>query len=277
MKKLGTIITAVLLYCWGVSAQEIICTTFPILVFTRTITQDVPGLKVDLLMPANGGCPYEYVPTAGDIKKLSRHNIVLIANGLGLDDHMVKTARKVNPRIKIIAASPARNALTKPLNGHLFASPSGGMAILENLTSELIRIAPEHRQIFERNRQNAVAKLQQLLQTAPRRHSASAVFIQHSVFAYLGREIQTQTFTIAEDGEKLTALKLARLIKLAKAQKISAIWSDSRPPSEYVKILSKECKLPVIKLETFAGGPANASLDDYIQVMQKNYQLITSY
>ena len=71
--------------------KNILCTTFPIYLFTKNITKGVKDVKVSLLIPPGTGCPHDYTITPGDMRKLAVKNLILVMNGASLDDFFLKS------------------------------------------------------------------------------------------------------------------------------------------------------------------------------------------
>ena len=77
----------------GASAAEpkvrVLATTYPVYLLTRAVAQTSPDVQVDLLIPAQTGCPHDYALTPKDMQKLSKANVVII-NGLGMESFLEK-------------------------------------------------------------------------------------------------------------------------------------------------------------------------------------------
>src|SRR4051812_23516585 len=61
--------------------QLIVCTFLPVYVFTLNVVGDTPDIAVELLVPANLGCPHDYAARSQDLKKMADADVI-IANGL---------------------------------------------------------------------------------------------------------------------------------------------------------------------------------------------------
>lgn len=73
------------LMCGTALAQtRVLATTFPVYQIVRNITQNVPDVEVQLMLPAQAGCPHDYALTPQDMSKLAQADI-LVLNGLGLE------------------------------------------------------------------------------------------------------------------------------------------------------------------------------------------------
>lgn len=83
---------------------HILATTYPVYLLARNVAQNRPGAQVDLLIPAQTGCPHDYALTPRDMQKLA-HADVLLLNGLGLDDFMQKALPNAKPGLVVVDSS----------------------------------------------------------------------------------------------------------------------------------------------------------------------------
>jgi ABC-type Zn uptake system ZnuABC Zn-binding protein ZnuA len=84
--------------------QTVLATTFPIYQIVRNITQGRDGVKVDLMLPSQLGCPHDYALTPQDMQKLAKADILVI-NGLGMEEFPGAPVKKANPNIRVIDSS----------------------------------------------------------------------------------------------------------------------------------------------------------------------------
>ena len=95
---------------WGENAPEtsarkqIICTTFPMYQITRNVAQGRDAVDVQLMLPAQLGCPHDYALTPQDMQKLTGAK-VLVVNGLGLEEFLGAPVKNANPGIVIVDSS----------------------------------------------------------------------------------------------------------------------------------------------------------------------------
>ena len=74
---------------------RVLATTYPVYLLTRAVAQTSPDVQVDLLIPAQTGCPHDYALTPKDMQKLSKANVVII-NGLGMESFLEKPLAAVS-------------------------------------------------------------------------------------------------------------------------------------------------------------------------------------
>lgn len=88
----------------GQGKLRILATTYPVYLLARNVVQSSPGAQVDLLVPAQTGCPHDYALTPKDMQKLAQADVLLL-NGLGLDDFMLKALPKAKPGLVVVDSS----------------------------------------------------------------------------------------------------------------------------------------------------------------------------
>ena len=84
--------------------HNVLVTTFPIYQIVRNVTQGRDGIRVDLMIPSQMGCPHDYALTPQDMQKLARADLLVI-NGLGMEEFLGAPVEKANPAIRIIDSS----------------------------------------------------------------------------------------------------------------------------------------------------------------------------
>ena len=181
---------------------KVLVSTFPVWQLTRNLTQGSTALDLDLLLPANLGCPHDYALTPQDMRKLAEADALLV-NGLGMEEFLGAPLAQANPKITLIDSS-AGIADLLPLdsadnhdqshahkghryprihqhrghhhhhahqhkghqhqvfNPHLFASPRMAALQANTIARELVKLAPAEKELILRNASALAARLQAL-------------------------------------------------------------------------------------------------------------------
>ncbi|UQZ89465.1 ABC transporter substrate-binding protein [Deltaproteobacteria bacterium Smac51] len=108
-----------------IASGDLLCSTFPIYLFTKNITEGRDVFKTDLLVSGAQGCPHDYAPTPAELERLSQAN-VLIINGLGLEGFLSQALKVAKPGLRIVDASGQGLSLDSrlPTGGQLAISSS---------------------------------------------------------------------------------------------------------------------------------------------------------
>jgi len=279
----------------GGSPQHILCTTFPLYQITRNLTQGRDAVQVDLLLPAQLGCPHDYALTPKDMQLLTRAE-VLVVNGLGLEEFLGAPIQKANPALHLIDSSKGVDDLIldgaegeqghdahehSGVNPHLFASPRLTAKLALYIASELALIDPDGRELYRANSQSYAAKMVQLDQemvAVGRSLVNKRIITQHGVFDYLARDLGLEVVAVVEAhaGQEPSAAEMLAIIKTAKAKKAGGIFAEPQYPAKVVTTIAKEAGIPAATLDPVATGPDDSGLDYYEKVMAKNMQTLKS-
>ena len=125
---LGCTLLATFFAVAGASAAEprvrVLATTYPVYLITRAVAQSSPDVQVDLLIPAQTGCPHDYALTPKDMQKLAKARIVVI-NGLGLEAFLQKPLAAAG-KITVIDSSAGVNTIAEDHDEDQHASQHDG-------------------------------------------------------------------------------------------------------------------------------------------------------
>ena len=102
---------------------RVLATTYPVYLITRAVTQSSPDVQVDLLIPAQTGCPHDYALTPRDMQKLAKARIVVI-NGLGLEAFLEKPLAAAG-KFTVVDSSKGVKAIVEDQDEDQHAAPGG--------------------------------------------------------------------------------------------------------------------------------------------------------
>lgn len=105
---------------------RVLATTYPVYLITRAVTQSSPDVQVDLLIPAQTGCPHDYALTPRDMQKLAKARIVVI-NGLGLEAFLEKPLAAAG-KFTVVDSSKGVKAIVEDHDEDQHAAPGGAEA-----------------------------------------------------------------------------------------------------------------------------------------------------
>ena len=293
----------------GAEIRTVGCTTYPVWLLTREITAGVPDVRTDLMIPAGTGCPHEYVLTPSDMRKLGAKNLIVVRNGLGLDDFVLRPLKKMNPEAPVIDACASLDALHSECdhehhhhshghdghpghhdhnghhrhehaNPHLFASPDTALGMVSNIAAGLCKADPDNAAVYRKNELVLGGELRRLIagmaELKPR-IAGKYIVVQHGVFDYLARALGLKIAAeIQSEGIAPSAAEMRKLVKIIREHKVAVIFTEPQYPAHTAETLAKECGVKVCQLDPLAGGPADPPRDLYLRVMRENLNRIRS-
>ena len=289
------------------SAVKIVCSTFPVWLFTRNVTADVLDDGVTLLLPANLGCPHDYVVTPTDMQVLEKAD-VLVVNGLHLDDVIVEQYRRLRPSGRLIVASESikdnghheadedqahedhsagadhDHALDEHASGseaeaHQFASPRMAARMVQRIGAALAEIDQRNAQRYIRN---ADAYARRLTDLAEELRNAAAdlpnrrIITQHSVFDLLARDVGLEIVGViqAHAGHDPSAQEVMSLVTKARSARAAAVMTEPQYPPRLGRTIAQEAGIRVGVFDPVASGPKDAPLDYYETTMRSNMRAL---
>ena len=292
---------------------RVLATTYPVYLLTRAVAQSSPDVQVDLLIPAQTGCPHDYALTPKDMQKLSQARIVVI-NGLGLEAFLEKplaSAGKITVIDSSAGISPiaedqdddhdAGHAGTDKAHGadhaaaaakgheaahehgganpHIFSSPLQAAAMVRNIGRGLAAAEP----VAAKNCPEAADAYAARLETLAQRMAAVGanaanknVVALHDGMAYLVRDAGLNLVDVIQEDEEAqpSAARLLELVKKIKESKPVVLIGEPQYSDKPVRALAAETGVPAVQLDPLASGPTNAPLDYYETVMTKNCTIL---
>jgi zinc/manganese transport system substrate-binding protein/zinc transport system substrate-binding protein len=179
---------------------RVLCSFFPIYLFTKNIVGQTPGVRVEMMLPAQAGCPHDYDLTPDDVKRIGAAD-VYVMNGAGLESFGRDQILKANPKVLIVDSSSAVSKIELAgdhdhahhdehehahehaheheeekeghshahdhhhegnVNPHFFSSPAGALAQSRTIAEELAKADPAHADQYRANLKSYESKLQDL-------------------------------------------------------------------------------------------------------------------
>lgn len=260
---------------------RILASTFPVYQFTANLCANAADVQLSLLVPAAAGCPHDLALKPADIQKLATTD-VLVINGAGLEEFLAKPLAGLEKRPQIIDAGAnvpvLDDGVSDHVNTHIFASPENARLMVANIASRLEALNPQNAEIYAKNAESYSARLEQLskrFKSIGPKAKNRGIALEHDALAYLAANAGLDIVAIFENA--LSANRLAKLELMLVAKKPALLAGDAQYPDRLLKTLAKETGIPFTQLNPCSSGPVNAGPDYYLNVMQKNLELMEKF
>lgn len=257
---------------------------YPVWLLLQEVAREVPGVRVELLLPASTGCPHDYAMTPQDRRTLARAD-VLVLNGLGLESFLGESARLkslMKPGASVVDSSLGVEKILKEGrhdNPHIFASPSMAAQMTRSMAGQLAALDPEHAALYRENGERAALRLEALAAECRKRGGclkARGIVAQHSIFRYLARDIGLTVESLIQphEGQEPSARELMDLVRLIREKNVAAVITEPQYPARAGQALAAETGIPCFSLNPVDHGPENADLAWYERALYENLDLL---
>ena len=268
----------------GTAASEakdikIVASFYPMYIMAKNVAKDVPGVSVQNLTPPLTGCLHDYTVTTNDMKKLADAQ-VFVANGAGMESFLDKIIAQ-HPNIKIMQLAEGipliKGEGNEGDNPHLWVSISNAIIQVKNLGKAMGEFDPSHKELYIKNTDNYVAKLEVLRQKmhselAP--YKGRSIITFHEAFPYFAQELDLKIAAVVErePGSEPSAKELADTIELVKKNGIPVLFSEPQYPDSAAETIAKETGAKVYVLDPAVTGPDDYNA--YINIMNDNLKVL---
>ncbi len=296
MKRLiATILCICLLLC-GCSVPQtsqedntlhILATTYPIYLFTKTLTKGVDGVEVTQLIDETVSCLHDYTLTVPDMKSIERADVVIL-NGAELESFMDDALTQTSA--VSIDCSAGMHLL--PANGHehhhheeddrhhghydphYWLSKEAGSTMLYNILQGLIRLDESNAAVYEANYSNAI----ELFPNHQPDFSGLAcryLITFHDGFQYLAHDnglILLKSIE-EEEGSTASAADIKEIVSLIHEYDIPAIFTEKNGSDSTAQAIARETGVAVYSLDMLMSGDGQ-DISAYFEALNANYAII---
>jgi ABC-type Zn uptake system ZnuABC Zn-binding protein ZnuA len=266
---------------------HILCSFFPMYLFTKNVVGDAPGVEVSLMLPASQGCPHAYDLTPADAKKIAAAD-VFVLNGAGLEEFDEKKIKAQNAKVAIIDTTKGLKLISadehdhehgpghhhdSDKNPHCFASPNLAAGQVRNIAEGLAAYDAKNAETYRKNANAYAARLEGVGKEFTNdlsKLSNKKIVTMHEVFDYLAKDCGIDIVGEIHTGTGVEAVVQRKLIDKIKAEKVPAVFKEPQFAERSADAIAKEAGVPVLLLDPVASGPDDAPLDYYEKTMRQN-------
>jgi ABC-type Zn uptake system ZnuABC Zn-binding protein ZnuA len=273
---------------------RLLTTFLPVHVFVLNVTADVPGVVIELMVPADLGCPHSYTARPVDHVKLAKAEAI-IANGLDMEPFLAGFAKN-HPDKKIITISDDCDVIQSAhdhehhghdhaehacstINGHVWVSPRQASQQVRTLAKKLGELDPSHAERYRYNGEAFVGRLAELdrqLVAASHAFAKRAIVTTHDAFDYLARDLNLKVVATLqlEHDQPPSARQMGEIIETIKRDQAAAVFYESRSSEQLARTIARDAGVPVLELNPFNATAETPSADSYERAMRSNLQIL---
>lgn len=265
----------------------VVATTSHVAHFARIVGGDM--VRVTPLLPPNVD-PHDYDLSPADLVELSGARLV-VRNGVGLEpwlDDALAAAGYAGPVVDCSEGVPLRTRGGEP-DPHIWQNPRNVKIMVRNIAAGLVRVDPDNRATYEKNRDEYLAKLDALdaqieakISTIPpdRRkflsnHDAFGYYLDRYGIEFIGAIIPSM-----DTSAELSARQIDDLVALIRASGVRAVFSENSLPADTAETIGRQAGVTVVAgegaLYADALGPEGSVGSTYIGAMTHNTDVIVA-
>ncbi len=291
MKKILCLsLVLMLLFTGTVTAegQNILCSFYPVYILAQNVLENVPGITLSCLTTPSTGCLHDYQLLTGDMRLLSRADVLLI-NGAGMETFLHSMEGQL-PSLQVVDASEGIALLCSEgehqhdhehehdsYNAHIWLSPQNAMQMVQNMADGLSALLPAHTNLIAANAANYIARLQQV--DARLNQSLSSlknrqIVTFHDSFPYFAQAYGLEIVAVVslEPEEPLSPRVLTEVVDTVRAAGNPPLFAEPQYKNAALDAISRETGAPVFLLDPMVTG--EGALTAYEDVMEKNLQVL---
>ena len=256
---------------FGAEKLKVFVTIPPQKYFAERIGKE--RVQVETLIPA-GSDVHTYEPRPNQMKALQQSKLYFSIGELSaFEESQLPKIAKLNPNLRIIDTSRGikRIETKEPLivigkeehddhddhggDPHIWTSPKLAILQIDAILNGLTEADPKGKTIYRKNRDALVREIKELDRELSERfkpHQGSAFLVFHPAWGYLAKDYGLRQVAIEMDGKEPKPMELAKVIQLAKKEKIKFIFVSPQRSSASAQTIAKEIGGTVIIADPLA-------------------------
>ena len=232
------------------SKINIIVSILPQIDFVENIGKD--KVNVSAMIPP-GFSPATYDPNIEQLKKLSAADLYIRIGHIPFEKTQMKRLEDLNPKMKVVDSSKGIEIYKN--DPHIWLSPRLVKIQVENIYLALVEIDPENKDFYEKNKNEYLAKLNDLdleLQNAFSEMQNKKILVFHPAFGYLARDYGFEQIAIEIEGKESSVENLAKIIDTAKKENIKTIFVQKQFSQKSAEAIAQQINGSVVFLDPLA-------------------------
>ena len=259
--------------CASNQQAQVAATTLPVYEFTAFLCEGT-DISVTRLVTEEVSCLHDYSLQTRQMRAIESAELVVISGG-GLEDFLGDVIE--NKAVIDASASVALHCghdhdhagHSHENDPHIWLSPEKAKTMVHNICHSLTDRYPEHGEVFHKNQEVLVEKLDVLQaygQAQLANLSCRELITFHDGFSYLAEAFDLTILQAMEEesGSEASAAELKELIYLVREHRLPAIFTEKSGSASAAGIISKETGASIYSLDMAMSG------DSYFDAMYHN-------
>jgi zinc transport system substrate-binding protein len=233
----------------------------------KTFVEAIGGNKVSVsLMVQPGNSPHTYEPKPSQMIKIAKADLYF-AIDVEFEKVWLPKFKDLNPNMQIIDLADHISKI--PMHGtehdghdhegsdpHIWTAPANVKIIARNIYDALVKKDPDNTDYYKKNLEIYLASIEatdrQISQLLSSLGTSRSFMVFHPSWGYFAKAYNLKQITVEVEGKEPKPKALIHLLKMAKKEKVKAIFTQPEFSDTVAKIIAKELQIPVIKVSPLA-------------------------
>jgi len=239
----------------------------------KTFVEAIGGEKVNVsVMVLPGNSPHTYEPKPSQMKEVTQASLYF-AIGVEFENVWLNKFKDLNNKMKIVDLSSGIKKLpmtahtheqksathtneAKEDDPHIWTSPQNVKIISEHIYNTLIKTDPDNESYYTQHYKTFLSlvdetdrKIKNILSAKPK---GTKFMVFHPSWGYFANAYELLQLPVEIEGKNPKPRELIRLIKEARKEHISAIFTQPEFSDAMAKVMANELHIKVIKVSPLA-------------------------
>lgn len=230
----------------------------------KGVVKAIGGDKVSVnVMVPPGNSPATYSPNFKQLKELKKSDIYFTV-GVPFDKKYISKIKEINPQIEIIDFG---KYLKKDSNPHIWLSPALLQLESKIVLDTLLKHDPKNKNFYLKNYETYISKLAKLETKGFNNIHQKAFITFHPSFHYFAKDFMIKEIAIQKEGKSPSFAYLAKIIKLAKKDRVKTVIISPEFPTKYAKIVASKIGAEVVVISPLNEKPS-VTINRLIEVLK---------
>jgi len=238
----------------------------------KRFVQSIGGDKVNVsLMVLPGNSPHTYEPKPSQMKKIAEAELYFTI-GVEFENVWLAKFKNLNPEMKVVNLTKGVEKTiisrchhedhnhnehhTENKDPHIWTAPQNVKIIAQNIYQALAKADPVNKHYYQTNLnafmlhiEETDTKIKEILSSTPK---GSHFMVFHPSWGYFAQAYHLTQLAVEVEGKAPKPKELIMLMKEAREEKVTAIFTQPEFSDASAKIIAKELGIPVVKVSPLA-------------------------
>jgi len=215
-------------------------------------------VRVTVVIPP-GAEPHSYEPAPSQLMAIGAARLfVELGSGIPFEKIWMEKLLGVGDELLVVDCSEGIDLLSG--DPHVWLSPRRARIMVANICRALVRIDPDSRAYYERNRDVYLQELDALDEQIGRALAGAKVrtfLVYHPSWGYFARDYGLEQIAVEEEGKEPTVQSLTRLVQQARARNVKTVFASPQFDTRSARTVAAELGIRVVAVDPLARNYAD--------------------